>query len=148
MMRMRHLRRSRRVVAALRTLPAALLLVTILCVGAQSSPTPDEPLFQDRPFGPYAEATPSVGHAGLYEGSRIPRFWKIGMLAAAAMLGAVLVYRSSRAWRSWNLFDREYRFPVEDEVALRLGGTKSGGHMATASLAPAAASRRLEPKDR
>ena len=59
----------------------------------------------------------------------IPLGWKIAGVATVAIgIGFVLAY-SLRAWRSSNLFDREYRFPAIGAVAFRLGGNKSGGCM-------------------
>ncbi len=52
------------------------------------------------------------------------------VLAVAAISLAFLV----RAWRSSNLFDREYRFPVAANVALRLGANKSGGCLAAVAF--------------
>jgi hypothetical protein len=61
----------------------------------------------------------------------IPMRWKIAVIAAAAAVGlAVLAFAAPR-WRSSNLFDRQYRFPRVENVALRFGATRSGGCMAT-----------------
>jgi hypothetical protein len=43
----------------------------------------------------------------------------------------IVLLFSIRAWRAGNLFDREYRFPPVASAAIRLGGNRSGGHMAT-----------------
>ena len=47
-----------------------------------------------------------------------------------------IFYAASRAWRSSNVFDRQYRFPEGGEAALRFGATRSGGHMATIKFEP------------
>ena len=56
---------------------------------------------------------------------------KLAILAGAFVIGAGALIFASRAWRSGNLFDRQYRFPPVANVALRLGANKSGGCMAT-----------------
>jgi hypothetical protein len=56
--------------------------------------------------------------------------WKIAIVAIVAMGGGFALAFSLRAWRSSNLFDRQYRFPA-GKTALRLGANKSGGCMAT-----------------
>ena len=61
----------------------------------------------------------------------IPVGWKIAIVAIVAMGGGFAVAFSLRAWRSSNLFDRQYRFPAVDTAAIRLGANKSGGCMAT-----------------
>ena len=61
----------------------------------------------------------------------IPVGWKIAIVAIVAMGGGFAVAFSLRAWRSSNLFDRQYRFPAVEAAALRLGANKSGGCMAT-----------------
>jgi hypothetical protein len=61
----------------------------------------------------------------------IPVGWKIAIVAIVAMGGGFAVAFSLRAWRSSNLFDRQYRFPPVAAAALRLGADKSGGCMAT-----------------
>jgi hypothetical protein len=62
--------------------------------------------------------------------------WKIviGGIVLAAVGGAS--YVSLRAWRSSNLFDRQYRLPPAPPAALRLGAPKSGGWMATIRFGP------------
>jgi|ERR1700682_1323537 len=61
----------------------------------------------------------------------IPLPWKIAIVATGLVVAASALLVSVRAWRSSNLFDREYRFPSVTNVALRLGANKSGGGMAT-----------------
>jgi hypothetical protein len=61
----------------------------------------------------------------------IPRGVKIAILASVAILIAVALAFSVRAWRASNLFDREYHFPPVASTAIRLGASRSGGHMAT-----------------
>jgi hypothetical protein len=56
------------------------------------------------------------------------------LIAGAAVLlfvSVILLVRSVRAWRSSNLFDRQYRFPAPGPAALRFGGNRCGGQLAT-----------------
>jgi len=61
----------------------------------------------------------------------IPLIWKVAIVLAALAAAAVALRISMRVWQSANLFDREYRFPTPAAAPLRLGGSRSGGHMAT-----------------
>ncbi len=61
----------------------------------------------------------------------IPRVWIIAGASVALLAGCGLLYASIRAWRSSNLFDREYHFPPAGPSAMRFGGARSGGLMAT-----------------
>ena len=57
--------------------------------------------------------------------------WKIaGAIAVLAAIGAAIFY-AVRMWRSWNLFDRQYRFPHVATAPRRLGANKAGGLLAT-----------------
>ena len=59
--------------------------------------------------------------------------WKIviGVILALIFLGLLkAIHSAMRKWRSSNLFDRQYRFPMVRDVPLRLGAGKSGGTMA------------------
>lgn len=60
----------------------------------------------------------------------IPLRWKIAIVLVALLIASAALWVSLRAWRSSNLFDRQYRFPTVETVDLRLGANKSGGHMA------------------
>lgn len=64
----------------------------------------------------------------------IPLALKIAIVMSAAVASLALLAFAARRWRSWNLFDRQYRFPRAQNVALRLGATRSGGCMATLDL--------------
>jgi hypothetical protein len=84
-------------------------------------------------------STPSVTPGQLVETqSRSPkplsRMSKLGVAATAMLVSLIVLLFSIRAWRAGNLFDREYRFPPVASVAIRLGGSKSGGCMATISF--------------
>ena len=84
---------------------------------------------------PGATNEPPVGrelpnlHRGIPFGVKIA----LGLLVLLALAAAF--YFALRAWRSSNLFHREYRFPVPKNAALRLGASRSGGGMATADFA-------------
>jgi hypothetical protein len=96
-------------------------------------PKPAGPLFKQRPFGPLPPPTqtPAPKHFDPDDDKPIPREWIIGGWVAAALLLAGILYGSARAWRSSNIFDQQYRFPTNDDPALRFGGPRCGGHMAT-----------------
>jgi hypothetical protein len=119
---------------------AALLVATALPLAAQSpQPSPTEPIFEKRQFVPWATPTPDIPLRILGNAERkpIPREYIIGGAVALVVVALLLLWGASRAWRSSNLFDQQYRFPVRGgPVALRLGGKKSGGHMASISLPP------------
>jgi hypothetical protein len=61
----------------------------------------------------------------------IPRGWKIAIVAIVAVGSGFALAFSVRAWRSSNLFDRQYRFPPVVAVGFRLGANRSGGRMVT-----------------
>lgn len=97
------------------------------------SPSPSAPIFQERPFGPRPVTTPTPEAKRVVSDTRkpIPASWTIAGAAATLIALAAVLYGAIRAWRSSNLFGRQYRLPVPREVALRFGASKSGGHMAT-----------------
>ncbi len=66
----------------------------------------------------------------------IPREYLIGGAIAAGVVLLGILYGAIRAWRTSNLFGRQYRFPTTRDAAVRLGGEKSGGHMATVRFGP------------
>jgi hypothetical protein len=95
-------------------------------------PVAATPEFEERPFGPLPAPTkePKAKPKDV-ERKPIPVGWLIGGAASAILGIAGLLYGASKAWHSSNLFDREYRFPTGGEAALRFGGKRCGGHMAT-----------------
>ena len=97
------------------------------------APSSAKSLFQDRQFGPRPPPTPTPERKPieLAEEEPIPNSWWIGGIAAAVLAVGAIVFGTVRASRSSNLFGRQYRFPAGGVAALRLGGTRSGGHMAT-----------------
>lgn len=99
------------------------------------TPSPAEPLFKERPFGPLPEPTAPPGRkAPEPEPLDIPLGWWIAMGVTGALAVAALYYISARRWHSSNLFDREYRFETVPDPALRFGAKKCGGHMARIEL--------------
>ena len=132
---------------------AAVLLLA--CAFAPSAPalpppSPSPPVFQDRPFGPKPAPTPprpSVVRSELRE--RLPRAWIVGGAAFVTVVAAAVLFFAIRAWRISRLFGRQYLFPVREKVALRLGGERSGGLVATARFGddPGASATRSEAKD-
>jgi hypothetical protein len=101
-------------------------------------------------------SSPSVTPGQLVETQSRPpqplsRMSKLGVAAAVMLVSLIVLLFSIRAWRAGNLFDREYRFPPVASVAIRLGGNRSGGCMATISfrdrpdVITAADSRREDP---
>ena len=61
----------------------------------------------------------------------IPLRWKIAIVAAVLVVSGALLALAARAWHSWNLFDRQYRFSPATAPDRRLGANRSGGCMAT-----------------
>ena len=128
-------RRPRWIVATI-----CIFLVLASPAGALPPPSPSPPLFQDRPFGPRPAPTPprpSVVRSDLRQ--PIPRGWIVAGAGFAVLAGGAILFFAIRAWRVSRLFGRQYLFPVREKVALRLGGERSGGLMATARFGDAAA---------
>jgi hypothetical protein len=80
---------------------------------------------------PSPDASSAMVQAPSAHTKPIPIGWKIGIVAIVAMGSGFVLAFSIRSWKSSNLFDRQYRFPVGAAAALRLGANKSGGYMAT-----------------
>lgn len=133
-----------------RLLPWLLLLLLANVMLAASSPPPlpppkpAGPLFKERPFGPLPPPTqPPPKYFSDEEEKPIPREWVIGGSIAAVIIVGLILYGSARAWRRSNIFDQQYHFPPNRKPALRLGGSRCGGNMATlrADDAPAGGAR-------
>jgi hypothetical protein len=129
-----------------------LPLVFLFCVSAQSlvaqlpPPPAATPEFKERPYGPLPAPTkePKAKPKDV-ERKPIPLGWLIGGAASAVLGIAGILYGASKAWHSSNLFDREYRFPSGGEAALRFGGKRCGGHMATVQFGNPTARSTREP---
>ena len=125
----------------LHSLGAAIAACTLLLVTTAATPYPSPSPAATlvlRQIGVLPKPTPTPEHHAKLENDEpakpIPRSWLVGGGIAAALVLAAIVYGALRAWRSSNLFDRQYRFPRSDDVAIRLGGEKCGGHIASASF--------------
>ena len=122
-----------------RVLLLLLPVLVLLCATVQPlfaqlpAPPAATPDFKDRPFGPIPAPTkePRAKPKDIEPSKPLPLGWKITIGAAIVLGTAGLLYGASKAWHSSNLFDREYRFPTGDTAALRFGGKRCGGHMAT-----------------
>ena len=129
----------------LHSLGAAAVVLAIMIVAAAAAPPlpPPSPSGSEglvlRHIGVIPSPTPTPIHRPKIEDDEperpLPRSWVIAGAIAAALALVGITYGATRVWRSSNLFDRQYRFPRAEEVAVRLGGEKSGGHMATVSFA-------------
>jgi hypothetical protein len=97
------------------------------------APPAATPEFTERPFGPIPAPTkePKAKAKDIEPSKPLPLGWKITIGAAIVLGTAGVLYGASKAWHSSNLFDREYRFPTGGTAALRFGGKRCGGHMAT-----------------
>jgi len=108
----------------------------VLAQSPMPAPSSANELFKDRAFGPNPPPTPTPRARPINPDDEkpIPVGWYIGGAAAALLALAGILYGTARASHSSNLFDRQYQFPVGSEPALRFGGTRCGGHMATVDL--------------
>ena len=99
-------------------------------------PAPAGSLFKDRPFGPLPPPTPTPERKRFSEEDEkpIPFAWIVGGGVAGAIIIVAVLFGASRRWRSSNLFDRQYRFPIVHDPALRFGAKKCGGHLATVRM--------------
>ena len=107
-------------------------------------PTAATPEFKEKPFGPLPAPTqtPPPKAKDVEPVKPIPREWLIGGGIAWILAIAAVLWGANKAWHSSNLFDRQYRFPEGGEAALRFGGKRSGGHMATLRFGEPAPRRR------
>jgi hypothetical protein len=90
---------------------------------------PDPSIFDQRRYVP--QETPRPEAERTPPSKPIPKVVLIAGAAALLLVSGILLVRSVRAWRSSNLFDRQYRFPAPGPVALRFGGNRCGGQLAT-----------------
>ena len=137
-----------------RVLLLLLPLLLLVCAAVQPlfaqlpAPPAATPDFKERPFGPIPPPTqpPKAKPKDIEPSKPLPLGWKITIGAAIVLGTAGLLYGASKAWHSSNLFDREYRFPTGSTAALRFGGKRCGGHMATLRFGnPMAQPERREP---
>ena len=141
--------RTSRFAAACVAALAAVLFCAVAVAPALSElppPSTSPPVFQDRPFGPKPMPTPPQPSVVRPEASEpIPRSWIVGGVAVGALVAGAMLFFALRAWRMARIFGRQYRFPVPAKVAVRLGGERSGGLLATTRFASADAGSK--PKD-
>ena len=109
-------------------------------------PSTSPPDFRDRPFGPKPPPTPPRPSVVRSDAPKpIPRSWILGGAVFGALVAGGLLFFALRAWRMARIFGRQYHFPVPEKVAVRLGGERSGGLLATTRFGTAAADSK--PKD-
>ncbi|MEO5722485.1 MAG: hypothetical protein ABIR71_13595 [Chthoniobacterales bacterium] len=119
------------------TFPLLFAAFALSAIAASPTPFPEpssaNSLFREQTFGPLPPptATPAPKRIILEDKEPIPRSWWIGGIAAAVLFLAGILYGTARASRIANLFGRQFRFPKSENVALRFGGMRSGGHLAT-----------------
>ena len=111
---------------------ASLLSILLLASAPIAISQTDELTFGDPGLPPVPTPTePPSAFVQSRTVYKLPLRIKLAIAGATLTVGLVAFAFSVRAWRSWNLFDRQYHFPPVAAVALRLGGSKSGGCMAT-----------------
>ena len=127
----------------LRSLACAILLTLASLPNLLATPTPlpppshSAPVFKEKPFGPKPPPLPTQPEKPIARVRKpIPLPWIIAGIVLCLAAVSIVLLRSARAWRSSNLFDRQYRFPLPDQVEQRFGGRKCGGYMATVSFGP------------
>ena len=90
---------------------------------------PDPSIFDQRRYVPQETPRPEVDRTPPRK--PIPKAVLIAGAAVLLLVSGILLVKSVRAWRSSNLFDRQYRFPAPGPAALRFGGNRCGGQLAT-----------------
>jgi hypothetical protein len=111
--------------------PATVGLLTLIltCTMSLSGRSQDLSLTKETPSQTVREGDPFIKLVPHRE--PIPLAWKIAIALGVLAICSGLLLISMRVWRSSNLFDRQYRFPKASTAALRLGGNRSGGLMAS-----------------
>ena len=90
---------------------------------------PDPSIFDQRRYVPQETPRPQAERAPPRK--PIPKAVLIAGTAVLLLVSGILLVKSVRAWRSSNLFDRQYRFPAPGPAALRFGANRCGGQLAT-----------------
>ncbi len=93
---------------------------------------PDPSIFDQRRYVPQETPRPEVERTP--PSKPIPKVVLIAGAAVLLLVSGILLAKSVRTWRSSNLFDRQYRFPAPGPAALRFGGNRCGGHLATVTF--------------
>lgn len=108
---------------------------------------PDPSIFDQQRYVPQ-ETPPPRGERSPSPSRSIPRTVLIAGAAVLLMVSGIVLFKSARAWRSANLFDRQYRFPTPGPAELRFGGNRCGGQLATLKFRGAAEATALAKSDR
>ena len=93
---------------------------------------PDPSIFDQRRYVPQETPRPEVERTP--PSKPIPKVVLIAGGAVLLLVSGILLAKSVRTWRSSNLFDRQYRFPAPGPAALRFGGNRCGGQLATVTF--------------
>lgn len=116
--------------------PCTLSILIFLCLALSAPlafPQPDPSLLNQRRYVPRTDVAPEI-EPPVRPVKPIPPVWIIAGLAVFLAASGLVLVKAVRVWQAANLFGRQYRFPAPDSAALRLGGPKSGGEMATISF--------------
>jgi len=109
---------------------------------------PDPSIFDQRRFVPPPNAPAPEAARPPAPARAIPRVVLIAGAAVLLIVSSFLLFKSARAWRSSNLFDRQYRFPAAGPPALRFGGNRCGGQMAAIKFSDASEAKAFAKSDR
>jgi hypothetical protein len=109
---------------------------------------PDPSIFDQRRYAPQQQPPPPPHERMPAPAKPIPRAALIAGATVLLLVSSILLLKSARAWRSSNLFDRQYRFPAPGPAALRFGGNRCGGQLATLEFRGAAEAKTLAKSDR
>lgn len=99
---------------------------------------PDPSIFDERRYVPTGPPPPPDAARPPTPAKPIPRAVLIAGAAVFLLVSSLVLVKSARAWRSSNLFDRQYRFPEPGPADLRFGGNRCGGQLATLEFRGAA----------
>jgi hypothetical protein len=107
---------------------------------------PDPSIFDERRYVPQQPPPPPQERMPT-PAKPIPRAVLVAGGVVLLLVSGILLLKSARAWRSSNLFDRQYRFPSPGPAALRFGGNRCGGQLATLKFRSAPEARALAKSD-
>jgi hypothetical protein len=128
------------------------IFVFVLAGFAISAPLafaqPDPSIFDERRYVPTEPPPPPQAERPPTPTKPIPRAVLIAGAAVFRLVSSLVLVKSVRAWRSSNLFDRQYRFPAPGPAALRFGGNRCGGQLATLKFRGAAEAKMLAKSER
>ncbi|MEP6685855.1 MAG: hypothetical protein ABJB22_03685 [Verrucomicrobiota bacterium] len=112
-----------------------------------ASAQPDPSIFDQGRYIPQGTPPPEVKRTPA-PAEPIPRAVLISGGAVLLLVSSILLFKSARAWRSSNLFDRQYRFPPPGPAAFRFGGNRCGGQLATLNFRDATKAQTLAKSER